>query len=691
MKRVLIFSGTTEGRELAGALAREGIPCEVSVATAYGESVMEPCGGIAVRVGRLDGEQMEALLLQGDFFAVVDATHPYAVEVSENIRRSAERAGIPCLRLARVMEAPETYERVRYVPGHEECAGILAQTAGNILLATGAKNLAVYAVDGLRERLFVRVLPGTESIAACEELGIRGKQIIAMQGPFSEELDLALIRQFRISVLVTKESGSAGGFPEKLRAAERAGIAVLVIENPDRTGGQRQEEVKKELLRLWRETEGEARIAIVGIGMGNPGLLTAEAREEVADAQILFGARRMLDAIPYGRDAGKKPAERCEAYRPEELLSGIRSAVSRGLSRIALLFSGDTGFYSGAQQAAEALRRACREGSLRADIRIYAGISSVSYLAARTGRSWQDARIMSVHGRSAQEKGEPFSEVAAAVRAEGKVFLLLSCAEELRALGEALVRAGLEQARVTAGLALSYPDERILELTPGECMEREEKGLCACFIECPKQAAPRFAGALSAGMPDGAFLRGRVPMTKEEVRMVALGKLRLSGEVVFYDVGSGSGSVAAEAARLCGEHAVYAIEKREKALALMRQNLARLGAGQVHVVEGEAPECLAGLPAPTHAFVGGSGGRLGEIVRRLFAENERVRVVITAVSLETVAELRELLREPFAGDAEVIQLQVSRAAAAGEYHLMRAENPVWLVTLGGGNVWQQES
>lgn len=196
-EKVLIYAGTTEGRLLAQELSRAHIACDVHVATEYGQMVMPELAGVKVCVGRLDVEEMRALLKkngQNNYAAVVDATHPFATEVSANIRESTKGSGIPYLRLQRRMDdgicsIPENEgmkERagtVHVFADYESCVQALTDTSGNILLTTGSKELAVFAP--LKERLFVRVLPGLESIGLCEKAGIRGKQILAMQGPFS--------------------------------------------------------------------------------------------------------------------------------------------------------------------------------------------------------------------------------------------------------------------------------------------------------------------------------------------------------------------------------------------------------------------------------------------------------------------------------------------------------------------------
>ena len=226
--RVVIFSGTTEGRELSRDLAAAGVSVTVCVATDYGQELQGECPGIEVRTGRLEEDGMVSVLQGADL--CVDATHPYAREVSRNIRSAAQRAEVPLRRLLRPA-SPLPDGSVTVADAHEAAAW-LADHPGNVLLTTGSKELSVYAPLG-GDRLFPRVLPSVASLTLCQEAGIPRKNIIALQGPFSRELNLALIRQYQISCLVTKDGGAAGGFPEKAEAAREAGIPLVVLRRPE--------------------------------------------------------------------------------------------------------------------------------------------------------------------------------------------------------------------------------------------------------------------------------------------------------------------------------------------------------------------------------------------------------------------------------------------------------------------------
>lgn len=229
--KIVVFSGTTEGRLLSCTLADSGVQVTVCVATEYGETEQGKHPGITVRTGRLTEEEMEILLSGQDL--CIDATHPYAVEVTQNIRAAAQRTGVLYKRLRRPASTlPEDCIAVENV---HQAADVLRQTKGNILLTTGAKELAAFAeLD--TQRLFARVLPLESSLAACKAAGIMPSHIIAMQGPFGEELNTALLRQFSIRFLVTKDGGAPGGFEEKLAAARACHAQMIVICRPEDEG-----------------------------------------------------------------------------------------------------------------------------------------------------------------------------------------------------------------------------------------------------------------------------------------------------------------------------------------------------------------------------------------------------------------------------------------------------------------------
>ena len=670
---IIIFAGTTEGRTLSEYLAAAGIAHTICVATEYGELALKEHPLVTVHRGRMDEEAMREYLKQKAFAAVVDATHPYATAVTANIRAAVKDLTIPYLRLKReILEEEET--GVCYFESNEACAKVLEQTKGNILLTTGSKELSVYASsEKIKNRLYVRVLPGLESLHICMEQGISGKQIIALQGPFSEEMNTAILHQYQIQCMVTKKSGRAGGYEEKIKAAKKAGIPVYVIGQKKTETGDTFTEVCKKLevicgcKILPQQSKNRFEIILVGVGMGSRESLTNEVEQAIRQADILLGAKRMIAS--YQPKLEKKPYYRTEQIIPylEEMQKDVEVSEIVTGQKVVVLFSGDSGFYSGAASMYRALQEEISAERLQASVRILSGISSVAYLAACIGESYQDAAVYSMHGKE-------LLNLAERIRNSEKTFLLMSGVSDVQRLGEILDRAGLESCRIYAGYQLSYPEQEILELTPKECLALQKEGLYTCFIKNPSAAGKR----LTHGRADTEFLRDRVPMTKEEVRDVSICKLKLHKGAVFYDIGSGTGSIAVEAAGLSNDIRVFAIEKKEEAAALIGKNKEHFGLENIEIIKADAPDGLETLLKPTHAFIGGSSRRMNEILSVLYQKNPKMRIVINAISLETICEIKEVLSDYPIENEELIQLQVSRARVAGSYHLMQAENPVWI-------------
>lgn len=695
MKKIVIFAGTTEGRRLSEILADAGIAHTVCVATEYGEIVMRDQTDaeaarakeqslVSLHRGRMDRKQIEEFLCNEGYEIVVDATHPYAKVVTENLRgavaalqTSEKKAQFPIyLRLEReISETPEAEdpaESIRYFESNADCAKALENTEGNILLTTGSKELATYCASGrLHDRLYVRILPGRESLELCMEQGIKGRQILALQGPFSTEMNAAILKQYDIRHMVTKNSGRPGGYQEKLEAAKMLGIPVYVI-LPARKAVDTYSFAGicgklEQLCDCKLSGQGSMEICLAGIGMGSKDGQTQEVQHAIETADILLGAERMIER--YSAKIEKRPY-----YMTGQILPYLEQLQKNGLTaqkdplRVTVLFSGDTGFYSGCRKLYVALQETIAAGALNAGVRILPGISSVVSLAARVGESYEDAAILSMHGKK-------LNRLSATVESHEKVFLLTSGSEDIRKIGRLLAEVGLTDCEVTVGYQLSYPEESIRILTPGQCEEITEEGLYTCLIRNPHWQPER----LTHGRADICFLRdAKTPMTKEEVREVSICKLHLTQNAVVYDIGSGTGSVAIEIAGVPGGVQVYAIERKPEAVELLRKNREHFHMDNMEIIEALAPEGLEELPVPTHAFIGGSGGRLLEILQVLYRKNPHMRIVINAISMETIAELREVLEAFPVEEEEILQMQVSRVKKLGGYHLPQAENPVWI-------------
>ena len=395
-------------------------------------------------------------------------------------------------------------------------------------------------------------------------------------------------------------------------------------------------------------------IDVISAGPGDFALLTQAAREALFAARHVFGAERYRTLAGGGAVFHSVTPLEAALCKIEELQSQN--------AKLAVIVSGDAGLYS----MLGVLKRRFGAEALN----VIPGVSSLQYLCAKLGTPWQDARVLSAHGRELSAAALCF-----AARTNAHVFVLLDGEKNPAWVKRALSEGGLSALRLYVGERLSYPDERVALYE-----EREYDSLSCALIEndAPERHAPVF------GLDDESFIRGKTPMTKREIRAQILSALRLRPEAVCWDVGAGTGSVSVEMALCCPLGSVYAIERDEEAQALIEQNARHFGLLNLCLVRGEAPEALKGLPAPTHVFLGGTGRETEAILSLLQGLNAPVRLCATAVTLETEKTLFELL-SPLPGFSAV-QISASRIEKLGSYHMRKALNPVTVFAADiGGN------
>ncbi len=397
-------------------------------------------------------------------------------------------------------------------------------------------------------------------------------------------------------------------------------------------------------------------IFLIGAGPDGKAWMTLESAKVLADCDLLIGAQRLLDAHP------GHPGAKVTAVAVEEVRRAIE-AHPKALG-IAVLLSGDTGFYSGAKRLQDALGADA--------LTTLPGISAHQLLCARLGVSWDDACLVSVHGRA--------RDVCAAVLCHPKTLVLTGGNLPPQAVCAQLFQGGLGFVAVTVGEKLGYAGERIRSGEAQALQTEEFDPLSVLLIENQR---PLPEAPIAPGLPDDAFLRAKAPMTKREVRAVSVAQMHLRPSDVVWDVGAGTGSVAIECALLCRKGRVFAVERDAQACEGIRQNREKFGAWHLTVVKGEAPQALSGLPAPDRAFIGGSGGRLGDILQAALQANPDVRVVINAVTLETLFEALDALKALRVAGVEITQVSASRARPVGAYRLMTAQNPVFILAGGG--------
>lgn len=408
------------------------------------------------------------------------------------------------------------------------------------------------------------------------------------------------------------------------------------------------------------------KVTIIGAGPGNPDLLSRAALDAIDIADVVIGAHRALAGIDVPPDV-----VRCELVKTADIVAALTDAAS--WQRAVVVMTGDVGLFSGTRRLVEAL-----SGDALLDVRVIPGISSASYLAARLARPWQDWRFASAHGVAC--------DIVAEAERAGELFLATSGGEDPSRLSGELVQAGFGDARVTVAERLSYPDERITCATASEIAGQTFDDLNLMLIEfaggAGSPAGSRWPYA-SSGIPDELFIRGDVPMTKQEVRAVALAKLRLTATDTVWDVGAGTGSVSIEAALVARAGSVWAVERNAAGVRLIRENADAFGCGNVHAVPGVAPDALTKLPVPDAVFVGGSAGELPSIVEAALEKNSQVRLCVPCVTVETLTEACALLSGSRFKGFEACQVSAARAEAVGSHHLMKAQNPVFLVSARG--------
>ena len=524
MCKIWIFGGTTEGRLLAEYCSREKIEAWVSVASEYGEELLQEelmesgnagnpdlnhntclakknlktvqaSSVIKVLRGRMDRYQMEEFIRNQGIHLVIDATHPHARLVSEEIQEACGRTGV---RLERCLRAEGEQNKARdwvEVDSIQEAVSFLSSVSGVIFATTGSKELEVLCqIPDYQKRVYARVLPTSNVLKKCEKLGITGSHLIAMQGPFSTEMNTLFLRQTKAEWLLTKDSGRAGGFQEKVEAARENGTRVVVIRRPEEDGISLEEAM--EVLKKADEGKvGELKthLILAGIGMGQPSQMTGEVLRAIRESDALIGAGRMLESAERALQndlliskegkaenrqesaaAVEKETKCYKAYLPDDVIQIVSKHPE--WKQAVILYSGDTGFFSGASRMAERLREAGYPFT------VYTGTSCVSYLAARLGTHWEDAAIYSAHGRELSVD-RVMKRLCDPEEPAKRAFILMGGKNGAGQFCERLTQAGYGNVQVTVGESLSYPEEQIRSGTAEEMKKLEFADLSLMLLE----------------------------------------------------------------------------------------------------------------------------------------------------------------------------------------------------------------
>ena len=393
-------------------------------------------------------------------------------------------------------------------------------------------------------------------------------------------------------------------------------------------------------------------VTLIGMGSGQPENLTLQGLAALRQADLILGARRLLAVLPAGCTEN-----RAAAYRPDEVAELLQAS---GAENAVLVYSGDTGFYSGASSMMEKLE------ALGVRARVLPGLSSIQLLAAALGRPWQGWNLVSAHGRTC----DPVAECM-----QGRpTFFLTGGSEDPATLCAQLAAEGFGDVQGVVGQCLGTPEEKLFRGSVKELAAGRFNSLSVLLVEAA-EVLPRRA----PGLPDEAFERGDVPMTKQEVRAAVLAKLAVRPEDILWDVGAGTGSVSVELALAAPRGRVYAVECRPEGCALIKANREKFRTRNLVLVEGLAPAALSDLPAPDAVFIGGSKGSLAAIVDAALDKNPDARICASAIALETLSAAAAALTAK-GRTVQVSQIAVSRAKAVGGLHLMMAQNPIYLIT-----------
>lgn len=406
------------------------------------------------------------------------------------------------------------------------------------------------------------------------------------------------------------------------------------------------------------------RLFVVGVGPGNRELVSPEAMKIIEESDVLMGGKRNLKAFDYP-DKLQVPI----GNNLREIIMFIQDNIES--KRIVVLASGDPNLYG----ITDYLKAELKE----VDISVVPGISSIQYLCSKAGINLNDVYITSVHGRE-----ENLTDIAAKNK---KIAVFTGGKRTPKSICRMFCEKGLEDLVVTVGENLSYENERVVKGTPQEIANMDFDVLSVMVIENNGAGKGRGTGFkyTTLGLPDHMFIRGDVPMTKQEVRAVSLSKLMLKEDSIVYDIGAGTGSISIECGLLAKGGFVYAIEKDGEALELIEKNISKFQLDNIKVVKGEAPLALDRLPEPDRVFVGGSGGNMEEIMKWVAKKCRSVRVVINTITLESTYEAIKSLESQGFTNIEITGVGISRSREVGGKHIMQALNPVYVICadLGG--------
>lgn len=391
------------------------------------------------------------------------------------------------------------------------------------------------------------------------------------------------------------------------------------------------------------------KVIVAGAGPGAPELYTEQMKKAVQTADLVLTAERLFASISALTD-------KVRIMGVSDTISYINENRDKD-ETVCVAASGDTGFYSIAATIAG-------KADPKVETEFLCGIGSLSYFASKIKLGYENMKLVSLHGN--RKSIIPF------VCYNEKVFTLTGGAVKAHHIAESLFRAGLTDVQLYVGENLSLPQERIISGKPEEVMKMTFSDLSVVVIENYNYVNQYRT------LKDGDFIRGKSPMTKEAIRSLSLAALEIEPSDVVYDIGAGTGSVTCAMAYKACESMVYAVEKEDYAVDLVKQNMKKTGAGNIVIHQALAPEGLCDFPPADKVFIGGSTGNLKEIIDTVREKNPQAVFVVTAVTLETIAQATEIFGA-LGMETEIICANIAAAQKLGRYNLMKAENPVYII------------
>lgn len=413
-----------------------------------------------------------------------------------------------------------------------------------------------------------------------------------------------------------------------------------------------------------------SRLTVAGIGPGEADYILPAVIKKMKKAHTVIAAKRILPVLKKLCQDVNSEAD-SENSKPvflamgkiKDTLEQIGEILSKGQD-VVMAVSGDPLMYS-------LYRTICNDPISEGwEVDLIPGVGSLQMLGAAFGETMEEALIISVHGRA-----KTAGSIALAVAENPKVFFLCSKEQGPAWLSQIMLDYHMDHVTVCAGANLSYEDELLESGTPEEMVQKECPSLCVAMIKNPEPhqiVRPCF-------LSDEDFERDKTPMTKEEIRVLILHKMKLHPDDIVWDIGAGTGSVSIECARQVPFGTVHSVERNETAVKLIYKNKEKFSADNLFIYEGDAAKTACTLPEPDKVFIGGSGKELSQILETIAAFPKKIKVVISAVTIETIAEANELLGK-YDTDFDVIQATVGRGRKIGNYHIMDTNNPVMIFT-----------